>query len=81
LQYKSDAYKFERELRIVAPHQKKDNHSMGVRIPLKNINSLIRSVVIAPDADVSFSEAVSDLCKKYGLTAPIRRSKLSFFPT
>jgi hypothetical protein len=78
LQYKSDAYKFEKELRIVALRQDKDNHSMGVRIPLKNINSLISSVVVAPDADMSFVEAVSDLCKRYGLAAPIKRSKLSF---
>ena len=77
LQYKSDAYKFEKGLRIVAPHQDKDDHSMGVRIPLKNINSLIRSVVVAPDAEISFVKAVSDLCKRYGLTTPVRRSKLS----
>lgn len=80
LQYKSDAYFFEKELRIVASHQDKDDHSMGIRVPLKDINSLIRSVVIAPDADLSFVNAVSDMCKKYGLTAPIRRSKLSFVP-
>lgn len=78
LQYKSDAYIFEKELRIVVPHQDKDNHTMGIRLPLTNINTLIRSVVIAPDADISFVEAVSDLCKRYELTAPIRRSKLSF---
>jgi hypothetical protein len=81
LQYKSDAYVFEKELRIVASHQDKDEHSMGVRMPLKDINNLIRSVVVAPDADISFVEAVSDLCKRYGLTAPIRRSKLSFVST
>ena len=80
LQYKSDAYKYEKELRIVIPHQDKDNHEMGIRLPLKNINSLIRSVVIAPDADISFVKSVSDLCKKYGLAAPIRESKLSFVP-
>jgi len=80
LQYKSDAYKFESELRIVAPRQVKDNYSMGVRIPILNINSLIRSVVVAPDADISFVNAVTDLCKSYGLTKPVRQSKLSFVP-
>ena len=78
LQYKNDAYKFEKEIRVVVPQQDGDNHSMGIRLPVKNIDSLIRSIVIAPDADISFVKAVSDLCKRYGVKAPVRRSKLSF---
>jgi hypothetical protein len=78
LQFKNDAYKFEKELRIVMPHMDSDNKSLGIRLPLKNLDSLIRSVVVSPDADSDFVKAVTDLCKRYGLKSPVRRSKLSF---
>ena len=80
LQYKSDAYTFEKEIRIIAPHTETDKETLGIRVPM-DLNTLIRSIVVAPDADVNFVRAVSDVCKKYGLKAPIRRSKLSFVPT
>lgn len=77
---KNDAYKYEKELRIVMPQIYSDNHSLGIRLPLKSLDSLIRSVVVSPDADNDFIEAVTDLCKRYGLKSPVRRSKLSFIP-
>ena len=69
---------YEKELRIVMPHTDDDNQSLGIRLPLKNLDSLIRSVVVSPDADNEFLKAVADLCKRYGLKSPVRRSKLSF---
>ena len=82
LQYKSDAYKFENELRVVLP--KLDDISqnkMGINLKLKDINEFVRSIVVSPEADESFVSAVADLCKKYGLKSPVRRSKLAFIPT
>ena len=80
LQYKNDAYKYEKELRIVMPKISSDKQSLGIRLQLKSLDSLIRSVVVSPDADDHFVKAVTDLCKQYGLKAPVRRSKLSFIP-
>ncbi len=79
LKYKSDAYKFEREIRIIIPQQELGSvdNPMGIRLAVPDLNSLVRSVVVAPDADVSFFGALRDLCSRYGLTAPVRRSALS----
>jgi hypothetical protein len=81
LQYKSDAYKFERELRMILPQQDDwENNPMGIRLPLSNLDDLIRSIVVSPDAEPSFIEAVKELCKRYGVTAPVRMSALATMP-
>ncbi|MBQ0764013.1 hypothetical protein [Marinobacter psychrophilus] len=82
LQYKSDAYKFENELRVVLP--KLDDISqnpMGIKLKLNDINELVSSIIVSPEANDSFVSAVVDLCKKYGLKSPVKRSKLAFIPT
>lgn len=78
LEHKNIAYTYEQEIRIIVPHQVsnwKDN-PMAIRLPLYNINSLVRSVVVSPDAEIEFKEAIQDLCSKYGLSAPVRTSVL-----
>jgi hypothetical protein len=82
LQYKSDAYKYEKELRIIVPQQGDgwETNPIGIRLTLPNLDALIRSVVVAPEADPKFLEAVRELCKRYGLKAPVRRSMLSLLP-
>ncbi|MGE0497797.1 MAG: hypothetical protein AB7I35_21210 [Ramlibacter sp.] len=82
LQYKSDAYKFESELRIILPQQDAgwEENPIGIRLSLPDLNTLVRSVVVAPEADIFFLEAVRELCKRYGLSAPVRRSALSLMP-
>jgi hypothetical protein len=79
LQYKSDSYKFERELRIILPQQEVgwEANPMGIRLAVSDLNVLVRSVVVAPEADEGFLEAVRDLCERYGLSAPVKRSMLS----
>ena len=83
LQYKSDAYKYERELRIIVPQQEDgwETNPIGLRLALPSVDALVRSVVVAPEADPSFLEDVRELCKRYGLKAPVRRSMLSLVPT
>ena len=82
LQYKSDSYKFERELRIILPQQEVgwEENPMGIRLAIPDINVLVRSIVVAPEADTIFLEAVQDICRRYGLLAPVRRSMLSLMP-
>lgn len=82
LQYKSDAYKYEHELRLIVPQQSEgwEGNPMGMRLQLKSLDDLVRSVVVAPEAEAGFVEAVSDLCMRYGLAAPVRRSMLSVMP-
>lgn len=82
LQFKSDAYKYERELRVVVPQQADgwENNPIGMRLALPSVDALVRSVVVAPEADPNFLEAVRELCKRYDLKAPVRRSTLSLVP-
>lgn len=82
LQYKSDAYKYERELRVVVPQQDDgwEQNPIGIWLALPSVDSLVRSVVVAPEADPSFLDAVRELCKRYDLKAPVRRSTLSLVP-
>ena len=83
LQYKSDAYKYEKELRIVIPKQDNnwESNPIDLRIKLPKIDTLVSSIVVSPEADEAFFNAIIDLCKRYGLKAPVKRSKLSFVKT
>jgi hypothetical protein len=82
LQYKSDAYGYERELRVVVPQHGEgwEQNPMALRLPLQTVDALVRSVVVAPEAELRYFEAVAGLCRNYGLKAPVRRSMLSFMP-
>lgn len=82
LQYKSDSYKFERELRVILPQQDVgwEQNPMGIRLAIPDLDILVRSIVVAPEADTDFLEAVRDMCTRYGLSAPVRRSMLSLMP-
>lgn len=82
LQFKHVAYKHENELRLVVPQQGDawESNPMDLRLPLPDLDTLVRSVVVAPEASDEFLEAVKGLCQKYGLDAPVRRSKLALVP-
>lgn len=79
LRYKSSAYRFENELRIVVPQQGDgwEENPMGIRLPLPRIDALITSIVVAPEADNNFLDAVRELCKRYGIKAPVKYSVLA----
>ena len=80
LQYKHESYAYENELRLIVPRQDngwKDN-PLFLRLPLTNLGDLVRSVVVAPEAEDWFFDAVKDLSRRYELDAPVRRSKLAF---
>lgn len=82
LQYKHEAYRHEKELRIIVPAQgiNWESNPIGLRLPLTDLDSIVRSVVVAPESSDEFYEAVKELCSKYGLHSPVRRSKLAFVP-
>ena len=80
LRYKHESYSYEKELRFIVPRQGKgwgDNPEY-LRLPMKNVSDLVRSVVVAPEAEDWFFDAINDLSRRYELDAPIRRSKLAF---
>lgn len=79
LGFKSDAYKYERELRVVVPEQGEtwERNPTYLRLALPSVDSLVRSIVVAPEAEPEYVEAVRELCKRYNLKAPVRRSSLS----
>lgn len=82
LKFKHEAYSYEKELRVLVPQQGDDweSNPMGLRLPVPDLDVLVRSVVIAPEASSEFYETIKKLCSKYGLEAPVRRSKLAFVP-
>ncbi len=83
LQYKNDAFTYENELRLIVPRMGKawKRNSMGLHLSIADLDQFIRSVVLAPDAETWFIDAVKGLCEKYGLKAPVRQSTLAFLPT
>lgn len=81
LEYKHVAFEYEREVRaLLSEGENWKNNPEGKRVGIGDINSLITSVIISPDADDWFVELVEDLAKKFGLKCAIRRSQLSALP-
>lgn len=83
LQFKNTAYSYEDELRVIVPAQDDgwEENPVALRLPVQDLNTLVRSIVLAPEADQHFKLAIEDLCRRYGLQAPVRRSILSVIPT
>ena len=82
LRYKNEAYRYEHELRILVPRQGGDwsANPIGIELSVAKLSDLIASVVVAPEADDWFLDVVKDLCKKYQLSVPVRRSRLAYLP-
>lgn len=81
--YKTKAYDFEREVRVIIDrfHDDFDSAPLESGLPIRvEAETLLRSIVIAPDAPTWFERLVRDACLKYGITAPVRRSMLSKEP-
>lgn len=81
LQFKHEAYDFEREARVMLPRQDNwENNPEGIQLRLPDLNSLITSVVVAPEAGKWFFELIQDITQRYGLKAPVRMSTLAKLP-
>lgn len=81
LEFKHEAYRFEKEIRIIVPRQAayKENPE-SLRLPLGDLNNFIRSIVVGPEASSSFFNVIKDVTKKYGVSSPVRHSKLTHLP-
>ncbi len=82
LQFKHEAYKHEKELRVIVPQQVDawETNPVALRLSVRNLDEIVRSVVVAPEAEKEYFNAIKDLCSKYGLRSPVRRSRLTFVP-
>jgi len=85
--YKTKAYEYEKEVRVIidhtasahAEHRVCGEHEAGLLIPV-DTTRLLRSIVIAPDAPPWFEKLVRQSALRYGIKAPVRRSKLATDP-
>jgi hypothetical protein len=91
--YKTKAYEYEKEVRVMidrtgglpgrntgdAPHEGAASSETGVAVPV-DVARLLRSIVIAPDAPPWFERLVRQSALRYGVKAPVRRSKLALDP-
>ena len=82
LQFKHEAYEFEREVRILVPRKKDgwQNNPEAIKLPLYNLNDVIRSIVVAPAAEQWFFDLIVDVTRRYNVNATVKRSKLSYLP-
>lgn len=81
--YKVMAYEFEKEVRVIVDRFHDEFESAvvdeGFVAPVSH-KTLLRSVVISPEAPTWYHDLVKEVSSKYGVVAPVRRSKLAFEP-
>lgn len=81
--YKVKAYDFEKEVRVIIDRYHDDFDSsvtetgMTVSVSLK---TLLRSIIVAPEARPWFLHLIEGVVQEYGVDAPVRRSKLALEP-
>jgi hypothetical protein len=82
LEFKHQAYEYEQEVRIIVPRQNDEweRNQPSIRLPAGDLSAVIRSVVVAPEAQAWFFDLVEDVTRKYGLSSPVRRSKMAYLP-
>lgn len=78
--HKLKSYEHEKELRAIITNQVDEKlyplHETGKYIPI-NLEVLIESIYIAPNAPRWFNELVVDIMKKFNLDIPIKTSELN----
>jgi hypothetical protein len=81
--YKTKAYEYEKEVRVILDCTRRkpvpEMPLAGIVVPI-DMARLLRSIVIAPDAPPWFEKLVRQSAQRYGITAPVRRSKLATDP-
>ncbi len=81
--YKTNAYEFEKEVRVIIDNSNEDFDrpitNKGISVQL-DIEELLRSIVISPESPPWFLELIEGVVKKYGVAAPVRRSRLAVDP-
>ncbi|NVJ10994.1 hypothetical protein HUW63_38115, partial [Myxococcus sp. AM001] len=79
--YKVTAYDYEKEVRVIVDRfdDKFSNNSSGIIMPAP-AKDLIRSIVVSPEAPDWYKSMIEKVAQDYGITAPVRRSKLATDP-
>jgi hypothetical protein len=81
--YKTKAYEYEKEVRVIIDRTRDaagpDLRRPGIAVPI-DADRLLRSIVISPDAPPWFENLVRQSAQRYGIRAPVRRSKLATDP-
>jgi hypothetical protein len=89
--YKTKAYEYEKEVRVIIDRTRAgpgtnakadaaaEAGEAGIVVPI-DAGRLLRSIVIAPDAPPWFEKLVRQSAQRYGIRAPVRRSKLATDP-
>ena len=82
LAYKHRAYSFENEVRVIVSRHRGvwQKNPMELRLPVLDIDALIRSVVVAPEAGDWFFGLVEEITRRFEVSAPVRRSMLTALP-
>lgn len=81
--YKTKAYDFEKEVRVLIDRSAGEfeaempDRGMAVKI---DPATLLRSIVVAPEAPVWFETLIREVSERYKILAPVRRSKLATDP-
>ncbi len=83
--YKTKAYEYEKEVRVIIDHTAGPHAATcgepdaGLLIRVDAMR-LLRSILIAPDAPPWFEKLVRQSALRYGIRAPVRRSRLAADP-
>ncbi|MBA5864840.1 MAG: hypothetical protein GDA65_19335 [Nitrospira sp. CR1.1] len=81
--YKTNAYEYENEVRVLIDRfaGEFDNEILEVGMPIKVAHkTLLRSIVVAPEAPVWFELLVREVVRRYGITVSVSRSMLASQP-
>lgn len=81
--YKTKAYEHEKEVRVLLDRSicEFDSDMPAGGMPIRvDAAALLRSIVIAPEAPAWFEQLIRKTVSRYGLSAPVRRSKLAGDP-
>lgn len=81
--YKTKAFEYEKEVRIILDRSldgfDEEVKDFGIAVKVKP-STLLRSIVIAPEAPAWFNDLVRKAVKRYNLAAAVRNSKLAGDP-
>lgn len=80
LQFKHEAYEFEREARVLLPRQSDwEKNPESIQLPI-DPSALVSSIVVAPEAGTWFFDLVKDITARYEPKVKVRMSALAQLP-
>lgn len=81
--YKTVGYGFEKEVRVILDNFESTfeaaSKAAGISVRV-DVNKFLRSIVVSPECSAWFRAVVGDLARKYGVSTPIRNSRMAREP-